>query len=65
MESLFAGSSCSGSSLLDDDAGQENYYQTSIVSCTTIKRPEDLIDKDMINLLSYIKRLPDVPDEHL
>jgi hypothetical protein len=30
---------------------------------TQIKEPEDLIDKDLINLLSYIKRLPKPSEE--
>ena len=35
------------------------------MSCTTIKRPENLIDKDMINLLSFIKRLPNASDDEI
>lgn len=58
MDSLFAGSSESyASSILNDD--EENLYQASVINCTSIKKPEDLIDKDLINLLSYIKKLPE------
>ena len=64
-ESLFAGSSNSSGSLLEDDYGKENHYETSVVNCATIKKPEDLIDKDLLNLLSYIKRLPDVSSDFL
>jgi hypothetical protein len=66
MESLFAGSSdfSDTSGLLEDD-GDENFYQMSIVSSTIIKRPEDLIDKDLINLLRYVKRLPETTLDHL
>ncbi len=56
MDSLFAGSSKSSiSSLLEDE--KENYYQTSVMACTSIQEPEQLIDKDLINLLSFIKQL--------
>lgn len=61
MESLFAGSSqSSGSGIFEEDT--ENYYQTSVTACTVIKEPEQLIDKDLINLLSFIKKLP-IPHE--
>eukprot|EP00347_Sterkiella_histriomuscorum_P021312 403334441 len=60
MESLFAGSSQSSvSGIFEEDL--ENHYQTSIMACTVIKEPEQLIDKDLLNLLGYIKSLP-VPD---
>lgn len=32
---------------------------------TQIKEPEDLIDKDLINLLTYIKRLPRPTDQEI
>lgn len=43
------------SSILDDDA--EDYYIQSIVVSAMVKEPEDLVDKDLINLLAFIKRL--------
>jgi CTD small phosphatase-like protein 2 len=52
---LASGSVQSIDSILDDDG--EDYYNNSILMSTQIKEPEDLIDKDLINLLSYIKRL--------
>lgn len=61
MDSLFAGSSNSSvSSLLEDQS--ENYYQNSVIECTTVKDPEQLIDKDLINLLSFVKKLK-IPTE--
>jgi len=57
MESLFAGSSVSSvSGIFEEDT--ENHYTTSIVNCTTVSEPEQLIDKDLMNLLSFIKTLP-------
>lgn len=35
------------------------------MNCTSIKKPEELIDKDLINLLSFIKRLPDTSSEEI
>jgi len=64
MESLFAGSSSSlgsSSSGIFEEVG-ENHYQSSIIQCTVIKEPEQLIDKDLMNLLGFIKSLP-VPSE--
>ena len=43
------------SSIMDDEA--EDYYSQSIVVSAMVKEPEDLIDKDLINLLAFIKRL--------
>jgi hypothetical protein len=43
------------SSILDDEA--EDYYSQSIVVSAMVKEPEDLVDKDLINLLAFIKRL--------
>lgn len=48
------------SSILDDDA--EDYYSQSIVVSAMVKEPEDLVDKDLINLLAFIKRL-NMPSE--
>jgi CTD small phosphatase-like protein 2 len=64
MESLFAGSSQNSiSGIFEEDT--ENYYETSVIACTTIKEPEQLIDKDLMNLLSFIKTLPTPPDSNL
>jgi hypothetical protein len=43
------------SSILDDDA--EDYYSQSIIVSSMVKEPEDLVDKDLLNLLAFIKRL--------
>lgn len=43
------------SSILDDEA--EDYYSQSIVVSAMVKEPEDLVDRDLINLLAFIKRL--------
>ena len=62
IDSIFAGSSKSSiSSLLDDDT--EDYYQTSVIDCTSIKEPAQLIDQDILNLLSFIKKLPKPSEE--
>jgi len=43
------------SSILDDDG--EDYYSQSIIVSAMVKEPEDLVDRDLINLLNFIKRL--------
>ena len=43
----------------------EDYYNNSILISTQIKEPEDLIDKDLINLLAYIKRLTKPTDSEI
>jgi hypothetical protein len=65
MDSLFAGSSKSslGSIMEEMENDKENYYQTSVMACATIKEPEQLIDKDIMNLLSFIKKLKVPTDE--
>ena len=55
MGSLLASSSASSSAIFEDET--ENHYQTSIIACTVIKEPEQLIDNDFLKLLSYIKTL--------
>jgi hypothetical protein len=42
--------------MLDDGDGEDTYSLSIIVSAM-VKEPEDLIDKDLLNLLSYIKKL--------
>ena len=60
MESLFAGSSISSvSGIFEEDT--ENHYSASIVACTVISEPEQLIDGDLMGLLTFIKTLP-VPE---
>ena len=41
--------------MLDDDG--EDYYSHSIVVSAMVKEPEELVDRDLLNLLSFIKRL--------
>ena len=48
------------SSILDDDT--EDYYTHSIIVSAGCKEPEDLIDMDLMNLLSFIKKLK-IPSE--
>ena len=43
------------SSILDEDG--EDYYSQSIMVSAMVKEPEDLVDKDLINLLAFIRRL--------
>ena len=56
IEAYIVGDSVSSmSSILDEDT--EDYYSQSIIVSSMVKEPEDLIDKDLLNLLSFIKRL--------
>jgi hypothetical protein len=57
MESLFAGSSDQSiSSILEED--DENHYRNSVLAASSNESPEQLVDKDLFNLMSLIKRLP-------
>ena len=46
-----------------DDEDCEDNYQNSILASTEIKSTDDLIDKDLINLLSYIIKLSPPTEE--
>lgn len=51
------------SSILEDDV--EDCYNNSILIANYIKEPEDLIDKDLVNLLLFIKKLHHSSDYEL
>lgn len=56
IDPYIVGSSVSSmSSILDDDG--EDYYSQSIIVSAMVKEPSDLVDSDLLNLLSFIKRL--------
>lgn len=51
--------------LEEEDYEKEKFYENSILNCANLKKPDELIDKDLLNLLSFIKRLPETPTEFL
>lgn len=48
---------------MQDD--QENFYQTSVFACVSVTEPEELVDRDLTNLLQFIKKLSAPPMENL
>ncbi len=71
FDKLIAGSSVDSSmcSIIDNHAQINNdpcdFYNQSVLVSTMVKEPEDLIDKDLMNLLSYIKKLQFPSEEQI
>ena len=54
-------------SMMDDanSADGPDLYSQSVLVSSMVKEPEDLIDKDLIQLLAFIKRLPMPTEEQI
>lgn len=62
FDKMVAGSSVDSSmcSVLDAQVGQieaTDSYSQSVMVSSMVKEPEDLIDRDLLNLLGFIKKL--------
>lgn len=62
FDKMVAGSSVDSSmcSVLDAQVGQieaTDTYSQSVMVSSMVKEPEDLIDRDLLNLLGFIKKL--------
>jgi Dullard-like phosphatase family protein len=67
FDKFLAGSSVDSSMCSMLDGGYENgdLYSQSILVSSMVKEPEDLIDRDLLHLLGYIKRLPLPTEEQI
>jgi hypothetical protein len=62
FEKMVAGSSvdssmCSANDNAKGVESENDYYWQSVMATSMVKEPEDLVDRDLLSLLSFIKGL--------
>lgn len=45
-------------SLISEEQETDDLYSTSLMAITSTQQPEELVDKDLLDLLAFIKHLP-------
>jgi hypothetical protein len=64
IDDFLVGSEGSNSSSFLEDVG-EDIFANSIMQTTQIKEPDDLIDKDLLNMMGFIKKMKMPTEEEI